>query len=88
MQIENRSVHVICTSKSDVDAVCAGIKNHDISVLHATSKLSLEEKTAVAQKWSDGIMPVLVTTTMGLVGNENSKVDEKGAPFSDSKLTK
>ena len=75
VQIENRSVHVICTSKSDVDAVCAGVKKHDISVLHATSELSLEEKSAVAQKWSDGIMPVLVTTTMGLVGNENSKVD-------------
>ena len=28
------------------------------------------------------------TTTATLPKNENSKVDEKGAPFSDSKLTK
>ena len=70
------SVHVMCQSARDAQDV--GLKLSELlgesaSVKVVTSDNSPEEQMESAEEWRSGRVHILVTTTLGLVGNENYK---------------
>ena len=64
--------HVICSSKPVVQEI-ASLLSPSMTVLTVTGESSSEEQFSISNSWSCGKCDVLVSTTVALVGNENSK---------------
>ena len=71
-QSKRTPCHVICSTKDMVREIAA-LLSPTMNVLTVTGESSSDEQFSVSNSWSSGKCEVLVSTTVALVGNENSK---------------
>ena len=65
--------HVLCSSIASVEAISTALLKKDLRVLSITGNSSYQEQISCAKKWFQGGYDVLVSTVVGLVGNENKE---------------
>lgn len=62
--------HVLCSSKSLVETISSEL-SRTLKVLSITGDCSYQEQIRCAESWFEGDYDILVSTVVGLVGNEN-----------------
>lgn len=64
-------VHIIVNSKRNADVIF-GLLSKKYEARLVTADTSDEDQSLAAEQWGGGSVPLLVSTTVALVGNENS----------------
>ena len=69
-----QAIHVLCSTKRECTLVADGLKKSisEVAVVHAD--VLPAEQRSIAKRWFTGKINILVSTTIGIVGNENPKM--------------
>lgn len=67
------SIHVLCSTVAMASEIQGMLVGYEASVL--TSKVSREEQAEIGRKWMTNDIPLLLSTTCCLVGNENENCE-------------
>jgi hypothetical protein len=77
LQQSNSPIHIICRDKKDAEAlynqVISDTESLKYKVGFATSDTNQQDLLRTCDEWYDTSLDILITTTVGLVGNENWK---------------
>ena len=65
------AVHVVVAEKKDGATILQQVLTSTVKCKFISSDSTIEEVNEAALEWSHGKLDVLITTTLGLVGNEN-----------------
>lgn len=64
-------VHILCSRKSEAEAIHKALKDKEFNCGLATSDSLDEDREQAANAWANGELDILTTTSLGVVGNEN-----------------
>lgn len=69
---KDSSVHIILSSKADAEYISSRFESSPFACRLLTSDIVFEEQQEIAREWRDSTFIVLVSTSLAIVGNENS----------------
>ena len=68
------AIHVLCSSKQECTMLADSLKESIPEVAELHADVPQAEQKTIAQRWYRGEIKILVSTTIGIVGNENKKM--------------